>query len=162
MLYVQHAKQTLDSLYNKYSVVNSSLLRENYPFDGKYSASYLADGGQNASFKSFSYLWPYSGTFSAVNVLLMVTKDTVYRSFLYCKVLPGLEKYLDNVRKPAAYSSYIHSEAPSDQFYDDNIWIGIDFVDAYTLTKYPKFIEKAKLIWAFVESGIDRQLGGGI
>ncbi len=163
MLYAHRAKQTLDSLYSKYSVVNTSLLRENYPFDQKYSATYLADGGQSAAASnSFSYLWPYSGTFSAVNALFKATKDTVYQSLLCSKVLPGLEEYLDSVRKPSAYSSYIHSAAPSDRFYDDNIWIGIDFVDAYMLTKDPLLIGKAKLIWNFIESGMDEKLGGGI
>lgn len=160
MLYVQRAKQTLDSLYSKYSVANTSLLRENYPFDQKYSATYLANETHVSN--QFSYLWPFSGTFSAVNALYEATGDTIYRSLLYHKVMPGLEEYLDSVRKPDAYSSYVRSAGLSDRFYDDNIWLGIDFVDTYMLTKDPLLIGKAKLVWRFIESGMDGKLGGGI
>ena len=49
-------------------------------------------------------------------------------------MLPGLAEYLDTVRMPAAYSSYIHSAPASDRFYDDNVWLGIDFCDLYATT----------------------------
>lgn len=50
----------------------------------------------------------------------------------------------------------------SDRFYDDNVWLGIDFTDTYSATKEDKYLQKAKLIWKFIESGTDDNLGGGI
>ena len=64
---------------------------------------------------------------------------------------------------PEAYASYIHTAPQSDRFYDDNIWLGIDFTDLYTqCPDEKKYLQKAQTIWKFIESGMDEQLGGGI
>lgn len=110
----------------------------------------------------FSYLWSYSGTFSAVNALLEATHDKKYQQLLEKQVLPGLEEYFDTERTPVAYSSYIRTTPTSDRFYDDNIWVGIDFIDIYQITKEKKYLDKAQLIWNFIESGTDSLLGDGI
>ncbi len=159
---VQRARQTLDSLYTHYSIAGTFLLRENYPFADRYSATYLADGGQSNVANPYSYLWPYSGSFSAVNALFEATKNSAYKKILDNRVLPGLEEYFDTTRHPYAYSSYVRTAAPSDRFYDDNIWLGIDFTDLYAMTRQSKYLEKAQLIWKFIESGTDNNLGGGV
>lgn len=160
--YLDKAETTLDSIYKHYSVDNICLLRENYPFDDKYTATYLASEQHENLPNSYSFLWPYSGTFSAVSALLETTGDHKYLDILTSKVLPGLEEYFDEKRSPAAYASYISSAPLSDRFYDDNVWLGIDFCDVYENTKDDKFLNKAKLIWKFIESGTDENLGGGI
>lgn len=78
------------------------------------------------------------------------------------RVLPGLEEYFDTQRTPNAYSSYIQTAPASDRFYDDNVWLGIDFTDIYQITGEQKYLDKAQLIWKFIESGTDNLLGGGI
>ena len=162
-LALTRAAQTLDSLYANYSVAGTCLLRENYPSNvGNYTATYLASEEQKNIPNQYSYLWPYSGTFSAVNALLAASKDQTYQSLLEKKVLPGLQEYFDTRRTPEAYASYIHTATQSDRFYDDNIWLGIDFTDLYHLTKNDKYLEQARLIWRFIESGTDDKLGGGI
>lgn len=162
-LALTRARQTLDSLYRNYSVPGTCLLRENYPSDvDNYTATYLASEEQKNQPNQYSYLWPYSGTFSAVTALLEATGDIAYKSLLDRQVLAGLEEYFDTRRTPHGYASYIHSAAPSDRFYDDNVWLGIDFTDTYRMTKEEKYLEKALLIWNFIESGMDDQLGGGI
>ena len=162
-LALMRAKQTLDSLYRYYSAPNTCLLRENYPSDVEnYTATYLASEEQKNIPNQYSYLWPYSGTFSAVNALFAATGDANYKSLLDNKVLVGLEEYFDTRRTPEAYASYINSAAQSDRFYDDNIWLGIDFTDIYQLTHEAEYLRKAQLIWKFIESGTDDILGGGI
>ena len=157
------AKQTLDSLYSYYSIPGTQLLRENYPSNiAEYTATYLASEEQKNMPNQYSYLWPYSGTFSAVNALFEATQDTIYQSLLNKKVLVGLEEYFDTRRVPEAYASYINTAPQSDRFYDDNIWLGIDFTDTYLITKENKYLQKAELIWKFIESGTDNKLGGGI
>lgn len=84
-----------------------------------------------------------------------------YKKLLENKVLPGLEEYFDTRREPFAYSSYISNQPLSDRFYDDNVWLGIDFTDSYRMTKQA-YLEKAELIWEFILSGKDEVLGGGI
>ena len=158
---LDRARQTLDSLYLNYSVDNSSLLRENYPFDEQHTVTYLASEEQANIPNQFSYLWPYSGTFSAVNALFEATHDKKYKKLLDSRVLPGLEEYFDTQRVPNAYSSYIRTAPASDRFYDDNVWLGIDFTDTYQMTQEQKYLDKAQLIWKFIESGTDSILGGG-
>ena len=159
---VERAQQTLDSLYQNYAAPNTCLLRENYPFNQDNKATYLASEEQAKRRNEYSYLWPYSGTFSAVNALLESTGNKKYKKLLENKVLPGLEEYFDTRREPFAYSSYISSQPLSDRFYDDNVWLGIDFTDSYRMTGKQAYLEKAKLIWKFILSGKDDVLGGGI
>lgn len=159
---LERGQLTLDSLYNNYAAENTNLLRENYPFDKKYTATYLASEEQANIPNQYAYLWPYSGTFSAINALFETTKDNKYKELLDSKVLPGLEEYFDQKRQPFGYASYINTAPESDRFYDDNVWLGIDFTDTYAMTKEQKYLDKAKLIWDFVASGMDDKLGGGI
>ena len=156
------AQQTLDSLYQHYSAKDSYLLRESYPFDEQHKVTYLASEDQANTPNQFSYLWPYSGTFSAVNALFEATHDKKYQKLLDKRVLPGLEEYFDIQRTPNAYSSYIQTAPTSDRFYDDNVWLGIDFTDIYQITQEKRYLDKAQLIWKFIESGTDSLLGGGI
>mgnify|MGYP002543406695 FL=1 len=156
---LDRAKATLDSIYAHYGVAENRLLRENYPFNVDYTASYLASADQ-ARPNPYSYLWPFSGTLSAVNTILEA--DASYRSVLDGRVLPGLAEYLDTTRMPAAYASYINTASASDRFYDDNVWLGIDFCDIYEATGDKKYLAEAEMIWKFIESGTDDVLGGGI
>lgn len=83
----EKAQQTLDALYQNYAAPNTCLLRENYPFDQNNEATYLASQEQAKRRNEYSYLWPYSGTFSAVNALLETTENKKYKKLLekeYC------------------------------------------------------------------------------
>lgn len=150
------AKATLDSIYKWYGVDGSFLLRENHPFDADYKAGYLAEG--QAAPNPYSYLWPFSGTLSAATAILGA--DPSYRSVIDGRILPGLARYLDTTRMPVAYAAYV--DAGSDRFYDDNLWLGIDFCDIYEATGDRKYLAEAERIWEFIGSGMDDVLGGGI
>ena len=52
---LDRAKATLDSIYAHYGVAENRLLRENYPFNVDYTASYLASADQ-ARPNPYSYL----------------------------------------------------------------------------------------------------------
>lgn len=159
---LNRAQETLDSLYKYYGVDHSPLLRETYPFEGNFKATYLVSEEQANTPNQYSYLWPYSGTFSAVNALYEATNDEQYKTLLEGRVLKGLEEYYDCKRTPCGYTSYIMSAPSSDRFYDDNVWIGIDFTDLYMQTGEKTYLEKAKIVWQFILSGTDDKLGGGI
>lgn len=156
---LDRAQATLDSVYVYYGVDGSCLLRENYPFNADYKAGYLASEEQ-AQPNPYSFLWPFSGTLSAANTIIESNKG--FRRVLDNRVLPGLAEYLDTKREPTAYASYVNSAPASDRFYDDNVWLGIDFCDIYAVTKDPKYLDQAVMIWKFIESGTDDVLGGGI
>ena len=63
------AQEALDSIYQCYSRPGVNLLRENYPFDEQSNVTYLASEEQANLPNQYSYLWPYSGMFSAVNAI---------------------------------------------------------------------------------------------
>lgn len=159
--YAAMATETLDSIYSHYGIPGQTLLRENYPADGAYAVTYLAQIPEETA-NSYSYLWPFSGTLSAVTTLYEATGDSAYISMLDTRVMPGLQQYLDSSRQPVAYASYVNSAPQSDRFYDDNIWLGIDFANLYLSTQRNDYLDIAKTIWKFVESGTDDVLGGGI
>jgi mannose/cellobiose epimerase-like protein (N-acyl-D-glucosamine 2-epimerase family) len=155
------AQVTLDSIYKYYGIQNSQLLREHYPFKDDYKADYLGGGENSNKANPYAYLWPYSGSLSATVALYENTKSKQTLKDIDTKVLVGLAEYFDT-RKPVGYASYVNSAPQSDRFYDDNVWLGIDFTDLYLFTKEKKYLNKALEIWAFVESGMDNKLGGGI
>lgn len=160
--FISYATSTLEAIYKHYGVEGNVLLRENYPFRGDFRADYLGVEAEKTQANSFSYLWPYSGMLSAYVALLETTKSREWVKAIDQNVLTGLQAYYDDKREPKAYASYINSAPQSDRFYDDNIWIGIDFTDLYLLTKKKVYLEQALEVWRFVESGMDDKLGGGI
>lgn len=159
--FISYAEQTLNNTLQLYSVEDETLFRENYPFSESYTRTYLASSDEQLS-NQYAYLWPFSGLFSAANAMYKATGDEQYLKLITDKILVGLEEYLDTERHPFGYSSYINRAPLSDRFYDDNIWIGIDFTDLYIRTQNEAYLEKAELVWNFVYSGSDKKLGGGI
>lgn len=161
---LQKATETLDSLYAHYSAEGTCLLRENYPHEaGERTDPYLASEEEKERENRYARLWPYSGTFAAINALAESHEDGGRQgAWLDERVLPGLEEYRDRRREPEAFASCISREGPSDRFYDDNVWLGIDFADSYLRTRRERFLQEALLIHRFVESGTDSLLGGGI
>ena len=159
--FANKAKVTLDSVYKHFGIGGEPLLRENFPYDNSYQASYLAGPNQSNKGNLYSYLWPFSGSLSAQVARLEINKEQMVLNDIKHKVLPGLQHYYDK-RPPYAYASYVNSAPKSDRFYDDNVWLGIDFADLYLLTQEESFLKKSEEIWKFVESGMDDKLGGGI
>lgn len=158
---LDRARELFDTIYAKYSSTGTSLLRENYPHDNAYRAGYLADSNAQKT-NAYAYLWPFSGTLSAANALYASTGDTAFLGWIHQRILPGLDAYFDDQRQPAAYASYIRSKGLSDRFYDDNIWLGIDFAELFLLSGGHDYLNRAKQIWSFVMSGVDDRLGGGV
>lgn len=159
--FAEQAAISLDSIYKHYGIKGEYLLRENYPYDDSYKASYLAGPDEGKKGNAYSYLWPFSGSLSAQVARYELNKDPKILKEIKTRVLPGLEQYYDK-RKPYGYASYVKNAPLSDRFYDDNVWLGIDFADLYLNSKDKKFLDKSEEIWRFVESGMDDKLGGGI
>ncbi len=149
-------------ILEKYEVKKHGLLSETYPVNPENKVTYLAEGTAQQRSQEVSFLWPYSGMLSGGIALYKKTADPRYLTILKEKILPGLEKYWDDSRTPACYQSYPGFNGESDRFYDDNDWIAIDFCDLYTLTADRYFLEKAEKLHAYIFSGWDDLLGGGI
>lgn len=146
---------------NLYGVEKSNLFHETYPFSGEQKVDYLAKP-DDVSGDKVAYLWPYSSVLSANQALLKTEYRNLYLRILNNRILPGLESYYDTTRVPAAYQSYIKTQGASDRYYDDNIWIAIDFCELFKTTGNSRFLEKAESLWKFIYSGWDNKLNGGI
>jgi hypothetical protein len=92
-------------VWEHYSVPGETgLFTENYPSKRKDILTYMQGGGVQE--KAVSFLWPFSGMFSATNVLLKI--PAVHKKYLpYLDTLAtGMEKYKDTSRSPAGYQAY--------------------------------------------------------
>ncbi|MES2646024.1 MAG: glycoside hydrolase family 76 protein [Bacteroidota bacterium] len=139
---------------------HTGLFTENFPSNGADSLTYMEGGGVKE--KTVSFLWPFSGMFSATNVLLQIP-------ILHLKYLPyldtcvlGMEKYKDTTRSPTGYQAYPAAFEKSDRYYDDNGLVGIDYMEAYFNTKNPVYLKRAEKVFRFILSGWNNDLGGAV
>lgn len=111
--------------------------------------------------KAFSYLWPYTGVVSAANARYAIRGDEMAAADLRA-ALGNLEQYWDATSNPPGYDSYVIEFGGGDKFYDDNQWLGIDFVLAARALGDPTLLDKARAMWEFTLSGWDEEMDGGI
>ena len=156
--YLQRAEDTFRLVWDKYRVHEHGLFAEYYPNSYKPDLTYFQEGGQKA--KEVSFLWPMSGVFSSVNVLMELEPAT-YKSYLDSMVI-AVEQYLDKTRTPYGYQAYPSKFETVDRYYDDNGLVGIDYIDAYAITADSTYLSKAKDVMTFIESGWTDDFGGGV
>src|SRR5688572_26303737 len=90
--YLKRAELMYSKVWNHNRVpAHPGLFTENFPSKGADTLTYMEGGGVKE--KAVSFLWPFSGMFSATNVLLQIPSlKTKYLSYLDTCVL-GMEKY---------------------------------------------------------------------
>lgn len=159
--FASYAMTLMDSALMYYKVPGQVLFYETYPKRDADLVTYLA-GADTIRKNRVAYLWPTSGMFSALNALQKTTGDKKYENMIESVILPGLECYFDSLRVPGCYQSYLTESGKSDRFYDDNLWLGLDFLDLYEQTGNDAYLASARNIWNFIESGCDSILGGGV
>ncbi len=157
--WLQRSNMLLDSVAKHYRTDNVPLLRENFDPSADFKADYLATA---QSARSHAFLWPYSGALSAAAAQYEAKPSRRKLKEIRTFISKGLDQYLDSARTPTAYASYTPSSPAPDRFYDDNIWLGIDFVDLYSTSGSKDFLHCAEGIWAFLLSGRDSVQGDGI
>jgi uncharacterized protein YyaL (SSP411 family) len=147
LTYQQKAEQTLAAVQQHYYRPEFNLYIENVE--------------KKPEDRAFSYLWPVSGLFSGINALAVLDRAE-YTDDLF-QIIDTMNKYYDRFGYPEpAYSSFIIEYGGGSKFYDDNQWLGMDFILAHRLTGDAAYLERAEQIWRFVISGWSDELGGGI
>ena len=101
------ADSLLMNILARYNVEKYGLLSETYPVNPDNQVTYLAEGTAQKKNQEVSFLWPYSGMLSGCVSLYKTTGDKKYKDILEKRILPGLEKYWDNKRKPFCYQSNV-------------------------------------------------------
>lgn len=160
-VYQQRAESMYANIWKRYRVPSQKgLFSENYPSNKKDTLSYFQGSGVKE--KEVSFLWPFSGVFSATNVLLKIPAvKTKYKSYQDSLVM-GVEQYHDTVRKPSGYQAYPVKFEKTDRYYDDNGLVGIDYMESYFNTKNPLYLQRAKAVFTFILSGWNNDVGGGV
>ena len=159
--YLSIADSILSNVLNLYQT-NDGLLTETYPVNPDQEITYLAGGTQQNGTLKASFLWPYSGMMSGCVALYKATENKKYKKILEKRILPGMEQYWDNSRLPACYQSYPTKYGQHGRYYDDNIWIALDYCDYYQLTHKPASLEKTVALYQYIYSGWSDEMGGGI
>lgn len=158
--YLKRAEEIYKKVWHHYRVPSHGLFAENYPSGSGDTLTYFQEGGVKE--KEVSFLWPFSGIWSSTNVLLKI--PSVKKQYLpyLDSVASGAERYRDNVRSPVAYQAYPVKFEKADRYYDDNGLVAIDYAEAYLNTRNPVYLKRAKEVFAFILSGWDEKLGGGV
>lgn len=160
--YIEIADSILSNILILYDVPAYGLLSETYPINVNHKVDYLAEGSTQKREQEVSFLWPYSGVLSGVVALYKETGEKKYLDLLENRILPGLEKYFDISRSPASYQSYPVFAGSNDRYYDDNVWLALDFSALYEATHNKLYLDKALQLYEFIYSGWDEKVGGGI
>lgn len=157
--YLSIADSILYNVLNLYQT-NDGLLTETYPVNPDQKITYLAGGTQQNGTLKASFLWPYSGMMSGCVALYKATGNKKYKKILEKRILPGMEQYWDESRLPACYQSYPAKYGQHGRYYDDNIWIALDYCDYYQLTHKPAYLKKAVALYQYIYSGWSDEMGG--
>lgn len=159
--YQNRADDMFQRVWKLYRVPKyASLFSENYPFNKKDTLNYFQ--GEGMKEKEVSFLWPFSGMFSATNALMKLPSlNKKYKTFQDTLVI-GVEQYRDSLRMPAGYQAYPVKLEKADRYYDDNGLVGIDYMEAYFHTKHPLYLQRAKEVFKFIISGWNSDAGGGV
>ncbi len=108
-------------------------------------------------------VWGQGGGFSGYATLREASIGTALESYYKTydsKMYTDINKFITADNGINAYAVY--PEKGNDRYYDDNVWIGIDMIDLYTLTESPQYLEKAVMVWNYLQKGTDNVTGGGI
>jgi hypothetical protein len=74
----------------------------------------------------------------------------------------ALDRYWDALAPIPGYEPAPTAGRGNDKYYDDNAWLVLNLVEAYEVTGDEKYLRRAKETLAFVLSGWDDTIGGGI
>ncbi|MFA6858301.1 MAG: glycoside hydrolase family 76 protein [Bacteroidales bacterium] len=155
-------KPTIEKNYNKlaknlFEDINNCYLITSGSTKGLYNENYPKKTGDNSA----SYLWPLDGLISGVANLHRLGYEVGYTDLVNKYDVYYRDSY-NNVSVGGYCSGTNGVKGDGTRFYDDNSIVGINLVDAFSLTGNKKYLNEAKQIVAFLKSGEDDILGGGL
>jgi Glycosyl hydrolase family 76 len=108
----------------------------------------------------YTYLWALCALFQAANEMERVQTGT----HLLKPILHIIDDYYDPAPPKPGYADYITRPGfrGGERYYDDNQWIGITAMDAFSRVKSEDFLVLGKRIYAFMMTGYDTVLTGGL
>lgn len=149
IVYKDYAKMQMDNI-NKYYLIRSG------HYEGLYLENYPIQDGD----PEHTYLWGYVGLLSGSALLYQMGLEDNYSD-----MAAGFDRFYSETggAPVGGYSSSTNgTSGQGTRFYDDNSIAGLEFISAYTLLKDEAYLEKAGRVVAFLKSGVDDVLGGGL
>ncbi|RFS26987.1 glycoside hydrolase [Chitinophaga silvatica] len=122
------------------------------------SGLYIQTSDRTMNHNSHADLWSVCGMIQATNELERIDNGKAYMK----PVIHAINQYYDSQAPAPGYASYIVKEGREDRYYDDNQWIGIAYMDAYSRTRNKWYLTKGIEIYRFMMTGYDNVTGGGI
>lgn len=125
----------------------------NYPFKDGFWGGAAVIWGHGGAFSGYATLKEASEAFPAYKNKVANLYDV--------RLLSGIDKFRNTANNRAeAYAVY--PGTGDERYYDDNIWVGTDMIDLYSLTKDPGYLSRSKMVWRFILEGTDDRMGGGV
>jgi hypothetical protein len=119
---------------------------------------YIQTSDRSKNHNPHADLWGLCGLIQAANEMEKVNPGKSYMQ----PVVAAINQYYDPIPPAPGYASYVVKERREDRYYDDNQWIGIAYLDAYTRTGKKWYLEKGDEIYHFMMTGYDTVSGGGV
>lgn len=113
-----------------------------------------------------STVWGHGAAFSGYTALRHMAEEhpslqTKYKSLYEERLLTSIDQFRN--RKQGRVEAYAVFPGDNDErYFDDNVWIGLDMIDLFTLTNDQRYFDRAKLVWDFVMEGSNNLVGGGV
>jgi hypothetical protein len=109
--------------------------------------------------------WGAGVQLSALDAAAKVNKAAYFP--LVRKYIDALDSYWLVAESPVTHQQIggydvVPHPGSADRYYDDNAWIALDLIEAYDVGRDPKDLARAKATVAFILSGEDQKLGGGL
>jgi hypothetical protein len=146
---------TADELAAWGSETLEQIRRELYLPDSKL---YAEDRKAGAGPGGPAFAWSAGVMFSALNAAARV--DPRFKPWLQ-DYANAVESYWQPDGTTPGFSVLPHQDHP-DRYYDDNAWLALDYADAYRILGDRRYLDRAEATEAFVLSGEDDTLGGGL
>lgn len=106
------------------------------------------------------YVWLQSVAFA--NLVAAARNEPERYAPQLDKYFVALDGYWDDQTKIPGYEAAPTQGNGTDKYYDDNAWMAITLIEAYETNQQPRYLQRADETLAFVLSGWDDEIGGGI
>lgn len=122
---------------------------------GTYVAHIDASGARS---RDAAFAWDMGVLLSAKAAAIGVIKDALAD---FERADKAMSKYWSHAHGIRGYSVWPGQKDP-DRYYDDNAWIGLAQIEAFERSHDRRYLKEAEETFAFLISGWDDRLGGGI
>ncbi len=108
-------------------------------------------------------LWGYAAYMEAAGLRMQLHPEDEAVKTEYLKALQGVENYRTTWRSDELQVyQCVTSDGRAECFYDDDVWVVLEFIHAYQLLGDTHWLTQAENTIQFCYSGWDEKLGGGV